>query len=128
MAPAVELPVDGLSYRGFAQMLYDVLDEVGVPTEQIEYVCQGEPGPDGLQGHIIVHLKVLASEFMLKLHAFEELQVETSVAACVQSVSCSALRRVMHDAHEYLKRGPYHLLPRALDLTQSTERQVLATD
>jgi hypothetical protein len=48
MAPAVELPIDGLSYRGFAQMLYDVLDELGVPTEQIEYVCWGEPGPNGL--------------------------------------------------------------------------------
>jgi hypothetical protein len=48
MAPAVELPVNGLSYWGFAQMLYDVLDELGVPTEQVEYVCCGKPGPDGL--------------------------------------------------------------------------------
>jgi hypothetical protein len=48
MAPAVELFVDGLSYLGFTQMLYDVLDELGVPTERIEYVCQGKPGPDGL--------------------------------------------------------------------------------
>ena len=39
MAPAVELPVDGLSYQGFAQMVYDVLEELGVPTEQVEYVC-----------------------------------------------------------------------------------------
>ena len=48
MAPAVELPVDGLSYWGFAQMLYDVLEELGVPTEQVKYVYHGEPGPDGL--------------------------------------------------------------------------------
>jgi hypothetical protein len=75
-----------------------------------------------------VHLKVLASEFVLELHAFDELQVETSVAACVQPASCSALHHVMHDAHEYLKRGSYHLLPQALDLTQSTERQVLVAD
>ena len=33
MAPAVELFVDGLSYNGFALMLYDVLKELGVPTE-----------------------------------------------------------------------------------------------
>jgi hypothetical protein len=33
MAPVVELPIDGLSYCGFAQMLYDILDELGVPTE-----------------------------------------------------------------------------------------------
>jgi len=33
MAPAVELPVDGLSYKGFAQVLYDVLEELGVPTK-----------------------------------------------------------------------------------------------
>jgi hypothetical protein len=71
MAPAVELFIDGLSYRGFAQMLYDVLDELGVPTERIEYVCQGEPGPDGLQGHIVVHLKVPTSKFMTELHAFK---------------------------------------------------------
>ena len=48
MAPAVELPVDGLSYWVFAQMLYNVLEELGVPTEQVEYVYHGEPGPDGL--------------------------------------------------------------------------------
>ena len=70
MAPAVELPVDGLSYWGCAQMLYDVLEELGVPTEQVEYVRRGEQGPDGLQGHIIVHLRVPTSETLPKLHAF----------------------------------------------------------
>jgi hypothetical protein len=73
MTPAIELPVDGLSYSGFAQMMYDVLDELGVPTEWIEYICRGEPGLDGLQGHIVVHLKVPASKFMPELHTFEEL-------------------------------------------------------
>ena len=48
MALAVELPIDDLSYRGFAQMLYDVLDELGVPIEQAEYVSHREPRPDGL--------------------------------------------------------------------------------
>ena len=48
MAPTVELLVDGMSYRGFSKMLYDVLEELGVPTEQIEYICHGEPRPDGL--------------------------------------------------------------------------------
>ena len=48
MAPAVELPVDGLSYWGCAQMLYDVLEELGVPTKQAEYVYRGEPGPNRL--------------------------------------------------------------------------------
>lgn len=38
MAPAVELAIDGLSNRGFAQMLHSVLGELGVPTEQIKYV------------------------------------------------------------------------------------------
>jgi hypothetical protein len=64
MAPVAELPVDRLAYRGFATILYDVLDSLGVPIEQIEYVCQGEPGPDGFKGHIVVHLKVPASEFV----------------------------------------------------------------
>ena len=48
MAPVAELPVDSLSYRGFAQMLYDVLKEHGVPTEQVVYIYHGESGPDRL--------------------------------------------------------------------------------
>jgi hypothetical protein len=48
MAPAVELFVDGLSYGGFAWVLHDILEKFGVPREQIEYVCHGEPGPNGL--------------------------------------------------------------------------------
>jgi hypothetical protein len=48
MAPTVELSVDGLSYRGFAQILYDVLDKLGVPTEQVKYICRGEPRPNRL--------------------------------------------------------------------------------
>jgi hypothetical protein len=52
------------------------------------------------------------------LRAFEEVAVETSVAACVQSVSRTALHNVMRDVHDYLQTGPYRLLPRALDLNQ----------
>ena len=48
MAPVVELLIDGLSYRGFAHMLYDILKEFGVPTKQVKYVCRGEPRPNGL--------------------------------------------------------------------------------
>ena len=70
VAPAFELPIDGLSYRGFAQMLYDVLEELGVPTEQVEYIYHGEAGPDGLQGHIIIHFRVPASKTLPELHAF----------------------------------------------------------
>jgi hypothetical protein len=73
MAPVIELPVDRLAYRGFAMILYDVLDSLGVSTKQIEYVCRGEPGPDGFKGHIVVHLKVPTSEFVPVLHAFETL-------------------------------------------------------
>ena len=121
MAPVVELPVDGLAYRGFATILYDVLDLLGVPTEKIEYVCRGEPRPDGLKGHIMVHLKVPASEFVPMLRAFETLEMENSIASCVQSVSRTALRSVMRDAHDYLKIGPYCLLPTALDLNRFSE-------
>ena len=67
MAPTVELKIDGESCGGFAQMLREVLQELGVRTELIEYVCQGEQGPDGLQGHIIINIKVPASEAMPKL-------------------------------------------------------------
>jgi hypothetical protein len=62
------------------------------------------------------------------LHAFEEVAVETSVAACVQSVSHTALRSVMRDAHDYLKTRPYHLLPRALNLNQVMVPQDAAAD
>ena len=59
-----------MSYQGFAQMLYDVLEELGVPTKQVEYVCRGEPGPNQLQGHIIIHLRVPTSETLSELNAF----------------------------------------------------------
>ena len=39
-APAVELPSDGLSYRGFAQMLYNVLEELGVRSSTSVVVSQ----------------------------------------------------------------------------------------
>jgi hypothetical protein len=102
-------------------ILYDVLDSLGIPIEKIEYVCRGEPGPDGFKGHIMVHLKVLASEFVPMLCAFETLEVENSIASCIQSVSCTALRYVMCDAHDYLKTRPYRLLPTALDLNRFSE-------
>ena len=51
-------------------MLYDILEELGVPTEQVDYVCHDEPGPNGLQGHIVIHLMVPASETLQELHAF----------------------------------------------------------
>jgi len=51
-------------------MLYDILAELGVPTEQIEYVCQGEPRNNELEGHIVIHLKVLASTTLPEMHAF----------------------------------------------------------
>jgi hypothetical protein len=80
-----------------------MLDSLGVPTERITCVCRGEAGPDGLlQGHIVIHLWVPASAYVPVLHTFEEVAVETSVVACVQSVLCTALRRVMHDTHDYL--------------------------
>ena len=69
MARAVELPVDDLSYKGFAQMLYDILEELGVPTKQVKYVYRGEPRPNDLQGHIIIHLRVPLSKTLPKLHA-----------------------------------------------------------
>jgi hypothetical protein len=128
MAPVVELPMDGLAYRGFAMILYDVLDSLGVPTEQIEYMYRGEPGPDGFKGHIVVHLKVPTSEFIPVLCAFETLEVENSTASCIQSVSRTTLRSVMRDAHDYLKTEPYRLLPTALDLNRFLEPQITAAD
>jgi hypothetical protein len=119
--PVVELPVDILANHGFAMILYDMLDSLGVPTEKIEYVCRGEPGPDGFNGHIVVHLKVPASEFVPMLRVFKTLEVENSIASCIQSVSHTALRSVMRDAHDYLKTGPYRLLSIALDLNRLSE-------
>jgi hypothetical protein len=125
MAPIVELPVDGLAYRGFAMILYDILDLLGVPTEKIKYMCRGEPRPDGFKGHIVVHLKVPASKFVPVLRAFETLEVENSIASCVQSVSRTALCRVMRDTHDYLKTGPYRLLPALWTSTSSQSRKSL---
>jgi hypothetical protein len=113
--------MDGLAYCGFATILYDVLDSLGVPIDKIEYVCLGEPRPDGFKGHIVVHLKVPASEYMSMLRAFETLELENSIALCVQSISHTALRSVMRDVHDYLKTRPYSLLPAALDLNRFSE-------
>jgi hypothetical protein len=102
-------------------ILYRVLDSLGVPTKGITCVCQGEARPNGLlQGHVVVHIWVPASAYMPVLHTFEEVAVETSVAACVLSVSRMALRSVMRDVHDYLQTGPYRLLPCALNLNQVT--------
>jgi hypothetical protein len=113
--------VNGLAYRGFATILYDILDSLGIPTEKIEYVCRGEPEPDGFKGHIMGHFKVFANEFVPVLRAFKTLEVENSIALCMQSVSRPAFRSVMRDAHDYLKTGPYRLLPAALDLNKFSE-------
>jgi hypothetical protein len=48
MAPLVELVVDARDYRGFATILYGVLDSLGVPTERITCVYRGKAEPDGL--------------------------------------------------------------------------------
>jgi hypothetical protein len=129
MAPLVELAVDARDYCGFATILYEVLDSLGVPTERITCVYRGKAGPDGLlQGHVIVHLLVPASAYVPVLHTFEEVAVETSVAACVQSVSRMALCSMMRDAHDYLQTRPYHPLPRALDLNQVTAPQDTAAN
>jgi hypothetical protein len=103
MAQLVELAVDARDNRGFATILYGVLDSLGIPTERITCMCRGEAGPDRLlQGHVVVHLWVPASAYVPMLHAFEEVALETSVAACVQSISRTALRSVMRDTHDYL--------------------------
>jgi hypothetical protein len=46
--------------------------------------------------------------------------METSIAACVQSVSRMALHSMMRDTHDYLQTRHYRLLPRALNLNQVT--------
>jgi hypothetical protein len=84
MALLVELAVDARDYRGFATILYEVLDSLGVPTERITCMCWGEARPDKLlQSHVVVHLWVPASAYVPVLHAFEEVAMETSIAACV---------------------------------------------
>jgi hypothetical protein len=129
MAPLVELAVDARDYRGFATILYGVLDSLGVPTERIMCVCWGEAGLDRLlQGHVVIHLWVPASAYVPVLHAFEEVAVETSVAACVQSVLHMALRNVMRDMHDYFQTRPYRLLPCALNLNQAMVPQDAAVD
>jgi hypothetical protein len=117
MAPLVELAIDARDYRGFATILYGMLDSLDVPTERITCVCRGEARPNRLlQGHVVVHLWVPTSVYMPMLHAFEEVAVETSIVACVHSVLHTALRSVMRDAHDNLQTRPYYLLPCALNL------------
>jgi hypothetical protein len=62
------------------------------------------------------------------LRAFETLEVENSIASCIQSVSRIALYSVMRDAHDYLRTRLYRLLPAALDLNRFSESQITAAD
>lgn len=72
-------------------MLHEVLEELDVPTSQIKYVCRGEMGPEiGLLDHVVICLRVPTSKTILELRAFTILEVERTIEACVQSVSCLA--------------------------------------
>jgi len=127
----VEMVVDAQHYGAFVPMLYDVLIELGVPTEPIRYICRGEAGPDGqLQGHIVINLTVRASATLLGVAAFQELSIETSVANCVQAVTRQALCHVVQDTWEHIQGGRFCLLPRILDLTyvEGATVRVLAAD
>ena len=127
----VEMAVDAQQYGGFVPLLYDVLTELGVPTEPIRYVCRGEAGPDGqLQGHIVINLTVPASTTLPGVAAFQELAIETSVANCVQAATRQALRHVVQDTWEHIQGGRFRLLPRVLDLTyvEGATVRVLAAD
>ena len=128
MALPAERPVGLETYGGFAPVLFDVLGTLGVHTDDVEYVCRGLPGPNGLQGHTVIVLRVPASTTIPGLRAFRDMEVETSVDACVQAVCRTALRHVCRDAYEHLKDGPYRLLPRALDPAKSVRKQVAAAD
>ena len=99
----IEMVVDAQQYGGFVPVLYDVLTELGVPTEPIRYACRGEARPDGqLQGHIVINLTVPASATLPGVAAFQELSIETSVVNCVQAVTRQALRHMVQDAWEHI--------------------------
>jgi len=127
----IEMVVDAQQYGGFVPMLYDVLTELGVPTEPIRYVCRGEAGPDGqLQGHIVINLTVPASATLPGVAAFQELSIETSVVNCVQAVTRQALCHMVQDTWEHIQGGWFRLLPHVLDLTyvEGATVRVLAAD
>jgi len=127
----IEMVVDAQQYGGFVPVLYDVLTELGVPTEPIRYACRGEARPDGqLQGHIVINLTVPASATLPGVAAFQELSIETSIVNCVQAVTRQALRHMVQDAWEHIQGGRFRLLPRALDLTyvEGATVHVLAVD
>lgn len=125
----MEIEVDGMEHGGFAQILREVLEELGVRSKQIKYYCMGDRGPDNtLQGQITVTIHIPASETLPTIRSFAKFEVESMVAECIQSVSHSTLRRVARDARAYLEHGPYHLLPRAADRTEGPLSLVFATD
>ncbi|OQU83720.1 hypothetical protein SORBI_3005G163932 [Sorghum bicolor] len=88
--------------RGFTQLFREVFQELGVHTELIDRVpvCRCEMGPEG---HIIITIKIRASDTTSELYAITTLKVKTSIDS--------------YDEHsERLKDAPYSFLPRALDL------------
>ena len=69
-----------------------------------------------------------ASEVIPELRAFSELEVDTSIDYCVQSISCMAMGTIMRELHERLKDGHFRQLPGALDPHKGIFAQLAATD
>ena len=114
--PMVDVPIDGQEHGGFALLLHELLGELGVPAESIKYTCNGKLASNGqLEGFITVRVQVPASEVVPELHAFFELEVDTSIDYYVQSVSRMAMGTIMRELHECLKDGRFHQLHSALD-------------
>ena len=99
----VEMPLNGEDHTGFALALHEVLAELGVPIDQVEYIARGKLAPNStFKGYVAIHLRVPASKTLPGVCAFAEWDMDTSIDICVQTVSSAALCTIVCNAHEYL--------------------------
>ena len=104
------LPIDDKLHDGYAQVLHEVLKELGIPREKCQYYhCR--VGPNGPEDYFLVTIQILACQEVPELQAFTNCEVESTITSIVQYVSWSTLQFMMRDAYERLRSGPYHLLP-----------------
>ena len=115
------LPIDDKLHNGYAKVLREVLEELGVPREKCQYSCHCRVGPNGLKDYFLVTVQILACKDMPELQPYTNYEAESTITSVVQYASWSALRFVMCDAYKHLKSGPYRLLSRALNTLENTK-------
>ena len=104
-------------HGGYATLLKDVLEDLGMHTELISYTCKCKIGPEGPTGCTVALAPIKITEYCeenLEVHVDTSASVmENAPPTAVQSAASRALHMLLCDQYALIKDGPC-LLPRAL--------------